>query len=352
MTQIEIIPESIQLIRMTDEEYFSDKYKDYTSNSKLGLLNPTQGGSIEKYNEGYVSAYSESFELGSVVHMLILQPGEYVVSSIDKPSGKLGLFILEVYNARQKGLKITEAIDIAKVKADYYMNSLSEKRIQTAIKSGLGFYLARAKDGRNKFITSNLIYVSERIRTNYLKCVESLHNDIVLMNKLNPEYLIEPNEVYNEYAILCELGITLDDGSYHKLKIKGKLDNFTIDHETERLTLNDLKTTGRPVNYFMGNYAYETDSLSGEKVQTWINGSFQKYHYHRQIALYLWLLSAAMKHLKGINYELKANMLLVETFPEYNTKVCPVNGIHIQKGLQEFKELIVYLIENGKQQSN
>ena len=40
MAVIEIVPESIQLIKMTDEEYFSDKYKDYISNSKLGLLNP------------------------------------------------------------------------------------------------------------------------------------------------------------------------------------------------------------------------------------------------------------------------------------------------------------------------
>lgn len=352
MAQIEIIPESIQLIRMSDEEYFSDKYKDYISNSKLGLLNPAQGGSIEKYHAGYASSYSESFELGSVVHQLILQPGEFRVSPLDKPSGKLGLFILEVLEARKKGLKITEAIDKAKIKADYYANSLSPTRIRTAMKTGLQFYLCKARNDRNRYMDDNLIYVSERIREKYLKCMESLRNNSDLMNKLNPEYLLEPNEVYNEYAILCEIGVTLDDGSYHKLKIKGKLDNFTIDYETQRVTLNDLKTTGRPVSYFMGNYIYETDSLSGEKVERWINGSFQKYHYHRQIALYLWLLSAAMKHLKGITYELHANMLLVETFPEFNTRVCAVNGIHIQKGLQEFKELIVYLIENGQQRNS
>ena len=73
MAQIEIIKESIQLIRMTDEEYFSDKYKDYISNSKLGLFNPAQDGSFEKYKKGFGNKYSDSFALGNAVHCMTLQ---------------------------------------------------------------------------------------------------------------------------------------------------------------------------------------------------------------------------------------------------------------------------------------
>ena len=38
MSSIRIIPESIELLKMSDEEYFSDKYKDYVSNSSLSLF--------------------------------------------------------------------------------------------------------------------------------------------------------------------------------------------------------------------------------------------------------------------------------------------------------------------------
>ena len=40
-TTIRILPETIRLIKLTDEEYFSPKYKDYISrvlNSKRGTL--------------------------------------------------------------------------------------------------------------------------------------------------------------------------------------------------------------------------------------------------------------------------------------------------------------------------
>lgn len=339
MATIEIIPESIQLTRMSDEEYFSDKYKDYLSNSKLGLLNPAQDGSVEKFKTGFKSSYSEAFELGSAVHCLLLQPDDFKISDLEKPTGKLGLFVLAVYAARRKGMKLSEAIEIAKVEADYYVKSLTANRIKTAISKGLDFYMKKLRQDRNRYVSDeDIIYLSKPMKEKFMKCMTSARNDAKFMGKLNPECLIVPNESFNEYAILCDLKVTLDDGSTHKLKIKGKLDNFTLDHEMGVITLNDLKTTGRPIRYFMGNY------VNGE----WISGSFQKFHYYRQMGLYLWLLNAAIKQTRGLDYELKANLLLVETIPEHNTKVCKVNGIHIERGLDEFKKLIIYLIENGQ----
>lgn len=64
MGQVNIIPESIKLLKMTDAEYFSSKYNDYLSNSKIGLLNPEEDGSLEKFLTGFKSGYSSSFELG------------------------------------------------------------------------------------------------------------------------------------------------------------------------------------------------------------------------------------------------------------------------------------------------
>lgn len=58
------MPETIQCIKMTDEEYFSEKYRGYISNSRLALINPEQGGSPEKYADGFEGGFNASFQLG------------------------------------------------------------------------------------------------------------------------------------------------------------------------------------------------------------------------------------------------------------------------------------------------
>ena len=61
--------------------------------------------------------------------------------------------------------------------------------------------------------------------------------------------------------------------------------------------------------------------------------------------MYLWFLSCYLQH-KGIKYKPKANIIVVETIPEYKTRVCPIEGKHIKKGLDEFKKLLI-LVANG-----
>lgn len=74
LADIKITPilETLQLLKITDEEYFSSKYKDYISNSRLGLLNPKQDGSPEKFFKGFVNdGYVSCFELGRLNIMKI-----------------------------------------------------------------------------------------------------------------------------------------------------------------------------------------------------------------------------------------------------------------------------------------
>ena len=96
--QIEIIPETIKLLKISDEEYFNNpEWKDYISNSKLSLINPDEGGSPEKFKSGFKQDYSESFDLGGAVHSVLLQKEYYEVNQIVKPSAKLGVFCHELY---------------------------------------------------------------------------------------------------------------------------------------------------------------------------------------------------------------------------------------------------------------
>ena len=141
----------------------------------------------------------------------------------------------------------------------------------------------------------------------------------------------------NEYAILCEVEV---NGTI--LKLKAKIDSFKIDFD--QVILNDLKTTSKPVNYFMGNNATLVDE-EGNEYKQWIDGSFQKYHYFRQIAFYLFLLQAYLYREHKTVYEYKANMIVVETFPTYKCKVFPVSGKNIGLGLDEFKKLLIRVAE-------
>lgn len=328
MTYLEIIPESVKLLKITDEEYFSPKYKEYISNSKLSLINPDEGGSPEKYNAGFQSSFNDSFELGSAVHGVLLQPEYFKIADIRKPSGKLGLFMENVYKYRLTGKTISESIELSSQESDYYRNKLTDKRLKAAIKSSIEFYLDRIKyiEDPDKIT----LYLSDSNFSKYINCLESIEssrfNDI-----LYPSGIVTDVEVYNEYAILADIKLT---GEINKIvKVKAKLDNFTIDHENEVITLNDVKTTGRKADYFMGNYIYDE---SGQKI--WIPGSLEKYHYYRQFGMYMLLLQAA---LNKPNYKYNCNVLVVETTPDFKTKVCKVTNKWIKKGLVEFKKLLI-----------
>lgn len=326
---IELIPESIRLIRMSDEEYFSEEYSDYISNSKLSLINPDEGGSVEKFKRGFKNEYVPAFEIGTAVHSMLLQKDSYEIANIKKPNAKLGIFAENVYNNRLTGLTLQQSIDKASAEVGYYFQKLSTKRLQTAIKSSLDFYLKRIhfKPETDKTV----LFLSESHYDVFHNCMNGIDRNPEFKKILEPEGIVLSPEVFNEYAILAEVKI-----GDKVIKVKGKIDNFTINDELNELTLNDIKTTGKPVNYFMGNYIFDKE---GNK--EWIDGSFQKYRYYRQLAMYGWLLQSAIKVSRGVVYNLKSNILVVETIPNFNTRICRINNQSIQFGLKEFKKLLI-----------
>lgn len=321
---IKIIPESVKLLRLSDEEYFSDTYKDYISNSSLSLLDPANNGSIKKFLDGYKNDYSESFELGSAVHLECLQKGEYKIIDIDKPTSKLGVFSEKLYDLRKKGLPIYKAIQEASIQANYYANKLNDKKIKNALTQLLPYYLQRLE-----LPEDNYVILPSRLYEKYTMMMKSINSNKKFLAKLNPNDEFNDNvKIYNEYAILCEIDI---DGRI--IKFKGKLDNFTVDEENKKITLNDLKTTGKPINHFMGNYIYKE---GGER--QWYSGSFQRYNYYRQLAVYLILLKKALPQYSDYTYN--CNMLVVEALPDYKSDIFKVSLKHLQQGLEEFKNLL------------
>jgi hypothetical protein len=269
---------------------------------------------------------------------MVLQPEAFMISDIRKPNAKLGIWAEEVYKLRRQGLSLMESFDKASYNANYYAGTLNDNKLKVAIKKSLPFYLDRRKINEH-YTVQKLLFLSEPVALKYAECIVRVKENQRIHYALNPEGFIEKPTVFNEYAIFCEADFVKDDGTVKRIKLKGKIDNFTLDREECVVTLNDLKTTGKPLGFFMGNLVTQ----EGEEV--WYDGSFQKYHYYRQMAMYGWLLQAALKQFYNINYQLKVNMLVIETIPYFNGKIFVVNGNFIKEGLKELKQLLTLVVD-------
>lgn len=338
MNYLEIIPNSIEFKKISDHEYFnSPLYKDYVSNSKLSLIDPERGGSIEKFNEGFESGYNESFELGTAVHGYLLQPDEYEIADFTKPTGKVGLFAEAYYKYTKQGLEEEEVIKLAIKESDYYKGKPSASRLKLAVEASKEYF-----DKRDTLVEKEgieTLILSEKLLNDYTNIINSLKSSKTFNRYLEPEGIAKDPTVYSEWAIFCDI---VNKTTGEITKFKAKFDNITVDLENNVVTLNDIKTTFNINNFFKG---YEFYKDTGEHVV--VQSSFEKYNYYRQCGVYLWLLHHIMREkYPNIKFTYNVNILAVQTSQDYKSEVFKVSKKWIDKGLNEFKKLI--LLINGR----
>lgn len=317
---------------MPDSEYYS--LKGFTSISRLKLLDPRKGGSPEKYLEGTFFGYNESLLLGSAVHASILQPDEFEIADYKgKPSGKLGYFIEKVYANRKNGMKIADSIEQASIDADYYKGKLTPKILKKAKESGMDYYKHLmsgefdSKDGKEFYV------LSEKLWNSAHACIDSFKQNHAIQKILKSGFL-EPKQFFNEIALFSDIKVTLPDGQSVVIKFKGKLDSVVWDPENKILYLNDIKTTSKPLDYFMDHV------IDGQVYE----GVFSHHSYYAQLACYSILLQMYFqKILKINNYTLRSNIFAVETINEHRSDSFRINNSYIELGIQEFKQLMCRL---------
>lgn len=325
---VKLIPlfDTIQLIEMSDEEYFSDKWAGYISNSKLALINPDQDGSPQIYKEGLSKhpKYSDSLVFGSAVHELVLQPKEFaVVNNVDRPTAKMGAMADELYKTflSNKGVVSDKDIIAASDKIDYYKGKMDSIKIENVKDKCINYWWDR-RDWESGHNNSEIepIYLDPKSREKLQLCLASVEANKEVQDLLHPKGVFEEPISMNEAALFMDVKAE-HEGKETILKLKGKLDNFTIDIETNEVVLNDLKTTGHWLIDF--------------------GDSFKKYHYNRQMAMYAWMLRSYVQKQYNIKpSSLMANMLLVCTVPDYRAGVFRVTNGEIRKGFLEFKDLL------------
>lgn len=311
---IKITPllDTLKLIDIDDEEYFK---LDYISNSKLKYINPEQEGTPAKYFGGMPKLYSDSLYFGSAVHELLLQPNEFTLDlEADRPTGKAGFMADLLYPIYEKYKKVsnTDIIEASK-KIGYYENGLSITRINSLLEKCEPYWKDRSKSNCN-------IFLGSKAQSMIIRCISSFNSNKEIQELIHPEGIIQTPLSLNEQTIIMSFKIEMDGVEPFNLTIKAKLDNFTIDLDSNRVVLNDLKTTGHTITDF--------------------KYSFENYHYARQMGLYGYLIVQYANKMYNQNFSLTGNMLLVSTIPEYEAGVYKVKSKDFLRGFEEFKALL------------
>lgn len=322
VNDIKLIPlkDTIKLGKINDKEYLSNKFSNYVSNSRLGLL---KSKGIKVFIEGLGNQeYNPSFNFGTWLHMRVLQPELFnFVEGIYTPTAKARAMALELYKGN--GLEPTDdEIKIASYKIGYYKDKLTTNRIKELREKCNKFW-------RDRFIYEDKfpikegdperIYIDEKNFNLMNNCLNSLNENNQIQSLLHPSGILETPISKNEQAFLMDFKLENSKGDSKIIHFKAKLDNFSIDFEENTITVNDLKTTSRLASEFDPTY----------------------YSYQREIAIYSYLLKLYVEKIYNmINPTIKGNFLVVSVIPEYNTRVVPMTKELFNSGFKEFKYLM------------
>lgn len=325
-SDFEIIPvmKSVRKEEIDDKTYFSKKYSRYISNSRLRYIDPSRGGTPSQYKNPPTFT-SGSLVIGSAVHEVLLQPNEFELSTLTRPSAKLGKVIEMVYELRRKGWKLYDAIHEACNSVVYYVNSI-DKKIPSIIKSGIEYYVTRLKLDKQQH-EKEQIYLGESDHKIVSSCLQSCYDNRTLMNKLRPTDMFgDPIEAYNEDALFIDFLVTYK-GRCVTLPFKLKADNWTIDYDSKVVTLNDLKTTGHLISGFMDP-----------------GHSFDNFAYDIQMACYSHVLWYYCEKNFGVcknqGWKLEANMLVVQTQSPFTSQCFAVSKSRLKQGWDKFERLM------------
>lgn len=336
LNDIKITPliDTLRLEKISDKEYFSNKYNGYISNSRLSLIDPKNEGSPEKFFQGLGKngIYSDSIRLGSIVHGCALQPEEFeLCTEVDLPTAKLGFMCEYLYKPNLEH-PLNEDIINASNHIDYYKGKLTENRIQEVKNKYHDFWQQRINFEKSYFGMKEVLYSSAKLRETAQNCLNALSSNQRIQELLHPTDLLgNPIISENEQAILLDVEVTIQDFEPFVLRLKAKLDNYTIDSLNNEICVNDIKTLGKIVSEF--------------------NINFINYHYYRELAIYSWLLSLCAKKFYNMdNPKITSNCLVVSTIPQYYTKVYEVTKQDFKKGWNEFMyllKLVAYYYSKG-----
>lgn len=325
--KLEPLLDTLILEKIDDNIYFtSPVYKNRISNSRLGLLYDftNKCPTPEKFFEGFKQSFNPSFALGTAVHTQMLQPELFkLAEDTGKPTAKMGGMADELYDIYCQREITNEDIIKASDKIEYYKGKMTPERIHEVLNKCSKYWENRSKYEFNFNENKEILYLDYPMLEKAKSCIESLQSNKLAMDLLHPKGLVNDPISECEQAILLDVKATMPNGKETILHLKAKLDNYTIDFETNTIKVNDVKTHGQMLNTF------DTAKV--------------KYHYSREIAFYMYLLSLIAKKMYNMDSPKKqANYLVVSTVPNFYSKVVPISMSEIRYGFTELQKLLRY----------
>lgn len=319
LKQIKITPllDTLKLEDISDEIYFKEYRKDYISNSRLGVL---KRDGVKAFFEGIPQVYNSSFETGSLIHTMCLQNENYeVIDGVFKPSAKAGLMADALYKS-DGTFPNDDEIKSESYKIGYYKDKLTTNRLVEFRKKAEPYWRDRyIYEQNNPLEDKKRIYTSEKNYEILSNCIRTLNENKSIQSLLHPNGIISDPITGNEKTILLDIQMEVPDYGSKVFKLKAKLDNFSIDTEENVITVNDLKTSSKPVEMFDPTF----------------------FSYQREISFYSWLLKLVANKFYNLDKPtIKGNFLVVSTMPEYNTCVYSMTQKLFKSGWEEVKYLL------------
>lgn len=354
-------------MEITKPDYYNVGTREdiVVSSSSLSYIDPTQGGSPQRYlsffDKQEEQKLSKGLENGTIVHLYAEKPEEFGVADIPRPEGMLGDLVDEFYILKNNLTTVDHIIttEVSKgINLDITSNLKTEGGRTSeilAIKAAyeklaaltdLSFNQALVFTRLARFNTSAYKSYKEDTLVNKIneECIPYLKQADKLQGKLTltqaDKYTIENcvkalkgNELANKYF---NLGGLFDGNIIYKeqdvyfeaikIKCKARLDNIYIDIAKKVIYLNDLKTTAKSLSLFKDTVEY--------------------YRYYRQIAFYVKALEAWLKQqdiqVNGesiIGWKIIPQIIAVETNGYFNCDVFDMSE-YITKGTLEAANLI------------
>jgi len=289
------------------------------SNSSLSKINPSQSSHPKKY-KAFINGKEEklntlSLERGKLLHKWVEDPNAFEVSEIEAPSDMGIVWVKEILRL-EKVNKITaeEELDVvfdklilmAKNNTGVYVTTKKEFTIIEKFKKDLLEYYTFLK------YPSDKIAITKTTKNILFSCYHSLYAHPIA-NRLLFEQL-EDVQVLNEQAIYFDI---------EGVNCKSLLDRVIIDQKNKKIKIIDLKTTSKAVGNYPNEFAY--------------------YRTYRQLAFYGKAIIELLKQLGYTDiqdYEISYHIVAVETIGQFTTQVFDIDIEWINKGIQEYLELI------------
>jgi hypothetical protein len=291
------------------------------SNSSLNYIDPESGGNprlFRKFLDGQLEQKSsKSFEIGTLIHEELLEPGKLDIVSENVPGPKTQDVIDRLYNRLYKNVEaddvpITELDSIENdtwesvIPEDYYKSNGLQTKINRILKDGNDYWKCICTSA-GKMIVDPITYHTVQ------GCIESIKMHGAANELICKDGYGKFDEAMAEIEITFDLQWPVENEQLIDIPIKGKIDRVLFDHKNKRITLVDLKTTAKPLGKFE------------ETINT--------YHYHRQLAYYRMCLETAYE-----GYEVdECYIVAVQTNKEFPSEVFKIDESYLSQGILEYE---------------